>query len=221
MVEMIEVGELPGARRIDTVTAASVVLTINAALFLVIAVVGAPFLAYIFADDDTGKWNRMWPLVTWWFVAAGLGVACARVAMRSIGRRNYDIRRSGTGAALGTAAAITMLVVTSFERSPIVAAVGTLFVLANIGAAVALHNSSPAEEELEDDDELEHEELEDLAYAEPEAAEEAPARDTVDLSGLENRGPGRGAPAAARRRMRRRAALVTLTGVQMARRPRR
>ncbi|MFI5891839.1 hypothetical protein ACIA5D_17180 [Actinoplanes sp. NPDC051513] len=222
---MIEAGELPGARRIDTVTAATLVLTVNAALFLVIAVVGAPFLLYIFADDDTGTWSRMWPLVTWWVVAAGLGAASARVAVRAIGRGNYDFRPSGIGAALATAVAISVLVVTSFGRSPVIAAVGALFALANLFAAVALRNADPVAEE---DDEFEEEAFEEdddelalVAGEEPEIAEEAPTRETIDLSPRSNRGPGRVAPTAARRRMRRRAALVTLTGVRMARRPRR
>ncbi|WP_433383661.1 hypothetical protein ACQPZX_21960 [Actinoplanes sp. CA-142083] len=224
MVEMIEVGDFSRSRRVDTVTAASIVLTINAALFLLIAVVGAPFLAYIFADDDTGTWDRMWPLVTWWVVAAGLGAASARVAVQAIGRGNHDFRRSGIAAALATAAAISVLVVTSFGRSPFIAAVGGLFALANLFAAFALRNSDDpvAEEEFELEEDEEEDAIEEDAYEEePEPEEEAPARETIELSPRANRGPGRAAPAAARRRMRRQAALVTLTGVRMTRRPRR
>jgi len=63
MVE-IEVGEFSrGRRRVDAVTAASLVLTVDAALFLVIAVLGVPFLLFVFGDED-GTWHRMWPLVT-------------------------------------------------------------------------------------------------------------------------------------------------------------
>ncbi|HEX5203153.1 MAG TPA: hypothetical protein VFW27_24765 [Actinoplanes sp.] len=225
MVEMIEVGDFRRSRRMDAVTAASVVLTINAALFLLIAVVGAPFLLYIFADDDTGTWDRMWPLVTWWSVAALVGTASARVAVQAVGRGNHDFRRGGVVAALATAAAISVLVVTSFGRSPALAAVGALFALANLFAAVALGNADNpvTEEDFELEEDLADREDE-IAYgpdAELEPAEETPARETIELSPRANRGPGRAAPAAARRRMRRQAALVTLTGVRMPRRPRR
>jgi len=224
MVEMIEVGDFTRSRRMDTITAATVVLTINAALFLLIAVVGAPFLAFIFADDDTGTWERMWPLITWWVVAAGLGAASARVAVRAIGRGDHDFRRAGIAAALATAAAVSVLVVTSFGRSPFIAAVGGLLALANLFAAFALRDADDpvAEEEFELEDDFEEDFEHDVAEdAEPEPEEEAPARETIELSPRANRGPGRAAPAAARRRMRRQAALVTLTGVRMTRRPRR
>src|SRR4051812_50080996 len=81
----IEVVEFTGRRRFDPITAASVVLTVDAALFLVLAVVGAPFLMFVFADDDTGTWPHMAPLVTWWVVAAVLGVACTAAVIRSFG----------------------------------------------------------------------------------------------------------------------------------------
>src|SRR3954453_11707388 len=91
----IEVGEFTGRRRFDPLTAAAVVLTVDAALFLVLAVVGVPFLMFIFGDDYTGRWQHIAPLVTWWLVAALLGAACATAVARSLGRGGVRVRRAG------------------------------------------------------------------------------------------------------------------------------
>jgi hypothetical protein len=220
MVE-IGAGEMRRTRQWDAVTAASVVVTIDAALFLVIAVVGVPFLLYIFADDDTGTWQRMWPLIAGWTIATVLGAACARVAIRAIGSGNYDFRRSGAVAGFTTAVAVGTLAGTSAERSPVLAVIGTLFAMANIFAGLALLKAE-APESLADEEYEPVDELMDDDDLEPEI-EESPVRETVDLAPRARaiQGPGRGASAAARRRMRGRAALITLSGVQMSRRPRR
>lgn len=222
MVE-IGAGEIRRTRQWDAVTAGSVVVTIDAALFLVIAVVGVPFLLYIFADDDTGTWERMWPLIAGWTIATVLGSACARVAIRAIGSGNYDFRRSGAIAGFTTAVAVGTLAGTSAERSPVLAVIGTVFAVANVLAGLALLRAeapellAAEEEEYEPVDEL-------MNDVEPEI-EPSPVRETIDLTprvrAIQGPGRGRGASVAARRRMRGRAALVTLSGVQMSRRPRR
>lgn len=230
----IEVGEFTGRRRFDRVTAAAVVLTVDAALFLVVAVVGVPFLLYIFADDDTGTWPHMAPLVIWWVVAAVLGAACTAAVVRTFGRGGPGARRLGVVAAIATVIAVGVLVAVSFGRAPVLALFGALLAIANVGAARVLTGSDDgdlAEEEPEIVfvDEVEPE-LE--SASEPELAPEFDAEFADDLAGdepaepritveLGRTGPGRAVPSAARRRLRSKAAMQTHAGVRLTRRPRR
>ena len=220
----IEVGEFTERRRFDPVTAASVVLTVDAALFLMVAVVGLPFLLFIFSDDDTGTWQRMAPLVSWWVAAALLGAACTTAVVRAFGRGGAGARRLGVVAAIATVIAVSVLIAVSFERTPVLAVFGALLAIANVGAARVLigpGGADLAEEEpeilfadVEADEEVEVAEVE----AEPADDEPAEPRITVELA---RTGPGRSVPSAARRRLRGKAALQTHAGVRMSRRPRR
>jgi hypothetical protein len=183
----IEVGEFSAQRRFDPATAAGVVLTVDAALFLVLAVVGAPFLMFVFADDYTGTWPQMAPLVTWWVTAALLGAACATAVVRSFGSGGVRARRLGAVAAIATVVAVAVLIATTFERAPLLALFGGLLAIANVAAARVLtgpDRTDPAEDEFEavflDEAELEDEpeaELEDEPEAELEDEPEAEVED--------------------------------------------
>ena len=131
----IEAGEFRGGRRVDRVTAGAVVVTVDAVLLLTVAVVGIPFLMFVFGDED-GTWHRLWPLVTQWVVAVGLGVACAVVAYRFTWQGNPAIRRAGAAAALATAVVSGVVVGVYFPG--VLAVVGALFAVANVAAALAL-----------------------------------------------------------------------------------
>jgi hypothetical protein len=214
-----ELGEFTGRRRFDRVTAGTLVLTVDAALFVVIAVVGVPFLLLVFGDDDTGTWPRMAPLLAWWTAAALLGAACTVAVVRSLGRNGAGGRRLGVVAAIATVVAVATLVAVSFDRAPLLAVLGTLLALANVAAARVLRPAAaePFEElpefVVEDraDDDAE-------ADAEPFDDEPGDARVTVELT---RTGPGRAVSSAARRRLRGRAALQAHAGVRLTRRPRR
>ena len=215
----IEVGEFTGRRRFDRVAAATIVLTVDAALFVVIAVVGVPFLLFIFGDD-TGTWSRMAPLIAWWATAALLGTACATAVIRSVGRGGAGARRLGCLAAIATVITVSALIAVSFDRAPLLAVFGALLATANVGAARALTGpgvADPAEEEPEFIF-VERAQEDAEAEAEPEDDEPAEPRITVELV---RTGPGRAVPSAARRRLRGNAALQTHAGVRLTRHPRR
>ncbi|MFF5297578.1 hypothetical protein [Paractinoplanes globisporus] len=225
----IEAGEFTRPRRFDVVTAACVVLTVDAALFLLIAVVGVPFLLYIFADDDTGTWQRMWPLISWWLVATALGAASALATVRVTGGGGgAGVRRLGAAAATATAVGVGVLISVTFDgslfdRALFLAVAGALFVIANVAAALVLISpASAADEDIEIEtmeSGYEDDEVDDVDQAEfDEPAEPVMAKDTVELA---RTGPGRAASSAARRRLRRQAAMRTMAGVRMTRRPRR
>lgn len=219
----IEVREFTGQRRFDRVTAGAIVLTVDAALFVVVAVVGVPFLLFIFADDDTGTWPRMVPLVAGWVTSALLGTTCAAAVIRSARRGGAGGRRLGIVAATATVIAVSPLIAASFNRAPLFAVLGALLAIANVGAAWALTGPGPAdlageEPELITAEEWEEAEEDAEAGAEPEDDEPAEPRITVELV---RTGPGRGVPSTARRRLRGKAALHTHAGARLTRRPRR
>jgi hypothetical protein len=222
----IEVGEFTGRRRFDPVTAAGVVLTVDAALFLVVAVIGVPFLLFIFGDDDTGTWPHMAPLVTWWVVAALLGAACATAVVRSFGRGGPGARRLGVVAAIATVIAVGVLIAVSFQRAPLLAVFGALLAIANLAAARVLTgpgDTDLAEEEpeivfVEEADADADAEADAEAEFEFEDDEPAEPRITVELA---RTGRRRTVPSAARRRLHGRAAMQTHAGVRLTRRPRR
>jgi len=215
----IEVGEFTGRRRFDRVTAATIVLTVDAALFVVIAVVGVPFLLFIFGDD-TGTWPRMGPLVAWWATSALLGTACATAVTRSVGRGGAGARRLGFLAAIATVIVVSALIGVSFDRAPLLAVFGALLAIANVGAARVLTGPGSADLAEEEPEfifvEMADEDAE--VEAEPEDDEPAEPRITVEFV---RTGPGRVVPSAARRRLRGKAALQTHAGVRLTRHPRR
>ena len=222
----IEVGEFTGRRRFDRVTAASVVLTVDAAVFALLALIGVPFLLYIFADDDTGTWQHMTPLVIWWAVAALLGAACTTAVVRSFVRGGAGARRLGVVAAIATVVAVVALIVTTVGRTPLLAVFGALLAIANVGAARVLSgpgDADLAEEEPEADFPAAIDfpaEIDFLEEAEEVPADDEPAEPRVTVE-LARTGPGRTVPSAARRRLRGKAAMQTHAGVRLTRRPRR
>jgi len=212
----IEVGEFTGQRRFDPITAASVVLTVDAALFLVLAVVGVPFLLFVFGDDDTGTWQHMGPLTAWWLAAALLGAACATAVVRSFGSGGVLARRLGAASAIATVIAVSVLIVLNLDQAPLLALFGMPLAIANVGAARVLTGAGDADPA---DDEPEIVFLDEPEIADsPEDDEPAEPRITVDLA---RTGPGRAVPSAARRRLRGKAAMQTHAGVRLTRRPRR
>lgn len=216
----IAVRESTERRRFDPVTAGTIVLTVDAALFVVIAVVGVPFLLLIFGDDDTGTWPRMAPLIAWWATAALLGTACATAVIGSVSRGGAGARRLGFLAAIATVIAVSALIAVSFDRAPLLAVFGALLAIANAGAARALADPRIADLTEEEPEFIYAEEAEEdaEAEAEPQDAEPAEPRITVELV---RTSPARAVPSAAHRRLRSKAALQTHAGVRLTRRPRR
>ena len=133
----LEAGEPARGHRIDAVAAAAIVLTVDAVLLLVIAVIGVPFLMFVFGDEN-GTWHRLWPYAVAWLVAVLLAVACAAAVLRLSGYGAFSVRRAGTTAALGTAVAAAVLAVTSIRTSPSLVLIALPFALANLGAALVL-----------------------------------------------------------------------------------
>jgi len=216
----IEVGEFTGRRRFDRVTAGTIVLTVDAALFVVVAVVSAPFLLLIFGDDDTGTWPRMAPLIAWWAAAALLGTACATAVIRSVGRGGAGARRLGFVAAIATVIAVSALIAVSFDRAPLLAVFGALLAIANVGAARALTGPDLADLAEEESEFILAEEAEEDAEAEAEPEDDKPAEPRITVE-LVRTSPRRAVPSAASRRLRGKAALQTYAGVRLTRRPRR
>jgi hypothetical protein len=224
MVEVIEAGELRGERRrFDRVTAAAVTVTADAVLLLTIALVGVPFLLFVFGDDITGTWGRLWPYVGSWVLACVSGAACAAAALALAGNATRFTRHAGATAALGAAVA-AVLIALLLWRTPLLGPVGAIFVLANLLAAAALFTAKETEAPVfarfptpdtlplpdpaavpEDDP--------DTLYRRPEPTAET--RPTIDLDVRRTR------PTAARRRPRGQAALHTLSGVRLPPRARR
>ncbi|MEV4343046.1 hypothetical protein AB0J83_01005 [Actinoplanes sp. NPDC049596] len=228
----MEATEVTGTRRrMDRVTNAAIVVTTDAVLFLTIAVVGVPFLMFVFADE-TGTWDRLWPYVGVWVVAAVSGAACAAAA--------YGLARSGTrlarhgGAAAALGAAVMAPAVSLLLGSNLVIVwVSAAFAVANLIAAFVLYNiqepsfagfepaprplepSPPADApDLADgDDPVTPDEAHEL-YQRPEPTTQAGAKPTIDLQ-LHPR------PGTTRRRPRGQAALHTLGGIQLPPRARR
>ncbi|MEV6302985.1 hypothetical protein AB0M02_26455 [Actinoplanes sp. NPDC051861] len=209
MTVEIEADGFVPARRIDAVTVAAIVLTVDAVLFLLIAILGVPALIWLFGDE-IASWSRLWLVVVVWLVACALGPLCTAAVMRVTGRGRYSIRRTGTAAAVGTAAATGVLALVSAAGSPGLAGLAALFGVANLAAARVF---AKAPEET-------GETMLAVPFVEPFTpsdvivADEAVVHPTVDLAPVvEARRP--------RTRSRGPAALRTLTGVQLPPRARR
>ncbi|MDY7090459.1 MAG: hypothetical protein SYR96_35890 [Actinomycetota bacterium] len=225
--------------RIDAITAAAIVLTVDAVLLLVIAVLGVPFLMFVFGDEE-GTWQRLWPYAAGWLLAVLLAAACAAAVIRLSGFGAYSIRLAGTLAAAGTAVAASLLAALSIPTSPSLVLIALPFAVANVAAALVLAGPEravamadrftifrpaepPADEPGPEPAPAYFEEVDESAYAQRPAPDPAAQRDTIDLlaySGGRRTRPGsRTGP----RRSRGPAALRTLAGVQLpprARRPR-
>lgn len=132
----IEAGQFSTVRRVDVGTPAAMVLTVDAVALLVVAVVGVPFLAFFFGDED-GGWQRLWPLFTGWFVAALLGAACTAAVFGLAGHGRFDARRTGIAAALGTAVASPVVAVTATANTTLLL-LALPFAAANLAVAAAL-----------------------------------------------------------------------------------
>lgn len=133
----IEAGRTVRAHRVDAVGAAAVVVTVDAVLLLAIAVIGVPFLMFVFADED-GTWQRLWPLAVSWLVAVVLAALCITAVARLAGFGSYSIRRVGTAAALGTAVAALVLAAATAASSPGWLLFGLPITVANLAAALVL-----------------------------------------------------------------------------------
>ncbi|MBM2616063.1 hypothetical protein JIG36_10900 [Actinoplanes sp. LDG1-06] len=233
----LEMGEQARGHRLDTIAAAAIVLTVDAVVLLVVAVIGVPFLMFVFGDED-GTWQRLWPYAVAWLVAVVLAVVCAAAVLRLCGFGRWSIRRVGTAAAVGIAVVAAVLVVVSLRNSPSLVLISLPFLVANVAAALVLASPEravamaerftvfrPAEPPVVDDEE----EVEpELVYAEDESVYARPAglgdepdpartRDTIDLHAFRRRPAAGPAP----RRSRGPAAMRTLAGVQLPRRARR
>jgi hypothetical protein len=121
--------------RVDTVGAAAIVVTVDAVLLLAIAVVGVPFLMFVFADEN-GTWPRLWPLAVSWLVAFVLAVVCGAATARLLGFGDYSIRRVGVAASLGTAVAAAVLTASTAASSPGWLLLGLPLTVANLAAAL-------------------------------------------------------------------------------------
>ncbi|MCO8269722.1 hypothetical protein M1L60_03845 [Actinoplanes sp. TRM 88003] len=221
MVDM-DVAESARSSRVDTVMAAAIVLTVDAVVLLAVAVIGVPFLVFMFGDAD-GTWHRLWPLIVAWLVAVALAALCATAVARLSGFGSYSIRRIGTAAALSVAVAAAVLAAAGTGSNPGWLLLGLPFAVANLAAALVLANPeraiavsdrfprfvpAPAPAPVYEAE---------SAYARPEDETPDPVRthDTIDLLAFEDR--RRVKP----RRRRGPAATRTLAGVQLPRRARR
>ncbi|GIE91196.1 hypothetical protein [Actinoplanes regularis] len=135
--------DISWARRMDAITGGAIVLTVDAVVFLMTALVGAPFVLFFLSsgDDPLGP---LWPLATVWVVSAVLGSAAAAAAFLIGARNTQRIRQAGAVTALAAAAATVTLVATSISESPVLAAVSALFAAANLGGAKLLATPEPA-----------------------------------------------------------------------------
>ncbi len=234
----LEAGQSARGYRVDAIAAAAIVLTVDAVLLLAVAVIGVPFLVFLFGDED-GTWQRLWPLTVSWLIALVLAMACAAAVARISGFGSYSIRRVSTGAALGVAVAAAVLAAGSIASSPGWLLLGLPFAVANLAAALVFAGPdravamadrfplfrpaepAPQPEPVPEPGEEPAYDVEDAAaYARPAAGEPDPARthDTIDLLAYHGR-PKSAAVRAARRRGP--AALRTLSGVRLPPRARR
>ena len=241
MVEM-EAGGPARAHRIDAVAAAAIVLTVDAVLLLAIAVIGVPFLMFVFADE-MGTWQNLWPYAASWLVACVLAAVCATAVAVLTGYGNFSIRRVGTAAALGVAVTAAVIAAASVRTSPSGILIGLPFAVANLAAALVfaspdraaavadrfpLFRAAPGSTDDVPEPGAQAEpatyEQDEAAYARPAtedgADEPVKTRDTIDLRAFSRPAPVTGGPAAVARR-RGPAAMRTLAGVQLPRRARR
>ncbi|MFG1991860.1 hypothetical protein ACGFJ7_17975 [Actinoplanes sp. NPDC048988] len=227
----VEAMELTGERRrFDRLTAAAVMVAVDAVLYLVIAIVGVPFLMFVFADE-TGTWQRLWPYVGSWVLLCVGGAACAAAAFGLTRNAAPPARQAGAVAALG-AAVVAVLVSLLMWPTATVGPAGAVLVVLNLVAALTLFTtkepslvrSQPAFPPHEPPPfpnlpavvetvaaPVEADEM----YRRPEPPVADNTRPTIDLR-VDGRRPG-----TARRRPRTRAALHTLGGVTLPPRARR
>ncbi|MFI1990488.1 hypothetical protein [Actinoplanes sp. NPDC020271] len=175
--------DISWARRMDAVTGGAMVLTVDAVVFLMTALVGAPFVVFFMADGDDPV-GPIWPMATVWVVSAALGSASAAAAFLIGARSTQRIRQAGAATALATAAATAVLVATSISASPVLAAVSALFAAANLGAAKLLFGPERATVEAPSLPEV-------FLLAAPLAEAEVRTRDTLEI---EIRRTGSGSP---------------------------
>ncbi|WP_436536490.1 hypothetical protein [Actinoplanes sp. HUAS TT8] len=138
--------DISWARRMDATTGGAMVLTVDAVVFLMTALVGLPFVLFFAADGDDPV-GPIWPMATVWAVSALLGSASAAAAFLIGARGTQRLRQAGAATALATAAVTAVLVATSISGSPILAAVSAVFAAANLGAARLLFRPESADAE--------------------------------------------------------------------------
>jgi hypothetical protein len=210
----VEADGFSGTRRIDMITVAGIVLAVDAVIFLLIAILGVPALAWLFGDE-LASWRRLWLVVLVWVVSLVLGPLCTAATLRITGRGSYSIRRTAMWAAGGTAAATGALALASLIASPsALTVVAALFAVVNVAAAREFYVTPEIDAEPLD---VEPFDVEPPAEAEPDTESdlieiEETTRPTVDL------GP---VPAPRRIRSRGPAAMHTLAGIKLPPRARR
>ncbi|WP_157411526.1 hypothetical protein [Actinoplanes rectilineatus] len=204
-------------RRFDAVGSAAIVLTVDAVVLLGITLVGLPFLIFLLADE-TETTGRLAPLAAGLAATAILGAVSTLAAVRFTSREAYSLRRLGTTAVVGTAAAAAVLVATSVTSMPLAAALAALFVAANLAAApvLARHTPAVAAQEAEEADILDFEPTPD-PDAEPDAEPIVEAAEPVETS-VDEAAPPVPVAATVPRRRRNQAALHTMAGLRLPRR---
>ncbi|WIM99323.1 hypothetical protein ACTOB_002973 [Actinoplanes oblitus] len=198
-------------RRMDPVTGGAMVLAVEAVAFLLIAVIGTPFLVFFVADDDASV-SWLWPFAAVCATSAVLGAAAAVAAFLIGSRGTQRDRRAGVVAALAVAAATGVLTATSAASAPLLAMVSALLTVGNVAAATLLHTAEPIAELAEPVAPAVLPEV--FLLAAPLAEAEVRTRETVEI---EVRRPAAAArwTTARPRRPRGPAALHTLGGVRL------
>ncbi|WP_203770829.1 hypothetical protein [Paractinoplanes deccanensis] len=222
MVDVIEVNELPEARRrIDPVMAAAVTVSVDAALFVVVAVAGVPFLMFVFADES-GTWQRLWPYVGTWVIACVSGAGTTAAAFVLARSSTRFARLAGATAALGAGVAGVLVSLLMWHTEIVLLA--AVFGLANLLAAYAFLTAkdpsfapfepAPLPQQAFPTDFAPAFDEADELYRRPAPATASQTKMTIDLQVHPRPRPDR-------RRPRAQAALHTLRGVQLPPRARR
>jgi hypothetical protein len=136
MVE-IDAGEPVSMRRPDIATTVAVVLAADAVFALVIAVLGVPFLLFVFGDED-GTWHRLWPYAAGWVVAVAFAAVATASAVRFAGFGEYPIRLLGSMTAVGMAVAVGVVAPVAVRTAPGWIVVCLPIAVANLATAWAL-----------------------------------------------------------------------------------
>ncbi|BCJ46942.1 hypothetical protein GCM10010168_35380 [Actinoplanes ianthinogenes] len=202
-------------QRLDANTGGAMVLAVEATAFLLIAIMGTPFLLFFAADDDASV-GWLWPFGAFCAASAVLGTVAGAAAFLIGSRGNQRDLQIGGGAALAIAGGAGLAAAVSASGSPLLALFSALVAVTNLGAARLLLTAEPTAELAEAPAVL----PEAFLLAAPLAEAEIRTRETVEI---EVRRPVQAVQRTATRARRPRgaAALHTLSGVQLPPRARR
>ncbi|GAA4603499.1 hypothetical protein BJY16_004639 [Actinoplanes octamycinicus] len=132
-------------QRMDALTGGAMVLTVEAVVFLMTALIGTPLLMFFAADDDASV-GWLWPFGAVCVISAVLGSASAAAAFLIGSRGNHRDRQVGVVAASGIAVTTGLLTAAAADSSPLLAFLSALVAVANVGAATLIHRAEPAAE---------------------------------------------------------------------------